>query len=181
MPHANANNTSPITPAKASPLAQPVCVSDAFPPQLALTYALDNDEDIEPILALLTSLDKDTPTVAKWDADTIYRIFSMHRAGSILPGQDPIVTDEDIISRFTGCRFGLIDNDVNMQRYFLARACLKSLTGYWNGHTVFRIMISLDLVTDTKSAQITPKGLTFITQSFAAIFPATENTTSSSH
>jgi hypothetical protein len=77
-----------------------------------------------------------------------------------------VLTNADIITLFDRTHFGNIDGDVQAQRKFLARACLKTLTGYWNGHTIFRIMCNAGLVTDEKHPTLTPHGKRFVYNTF---------------
>lgn len=74
-----------------------------------------------------------------------------------------IVPDDVIQKIFSGKNFGEeINSSITEQRLFLARACQKTSNGFWNGHTIFRIMVDLELVHDTKKATLTDKGRTFV-------------------
>lgn len=76
----------------------------------------------------------------------------------------PVLSDSEIETLFTGTQFGNIDNNVSLQRPFLANACLKTLNGYWNGGTIYSIMLKAGLVTDEKTARLTEKGTLFLLQ-----------------
>lgn len=57
------------------------------------------------------------------------------------------------------------------QRLVLAQGCTKTLRGFWNGHTMFRTLVRLGLVTDTKDAEVTGKGKRFIADTFLMLSP----------
>lgn len=72
------------------------------------------------------------------------------------------LTDDEIVALFDGTRFGIIDNDVALQRDYLAKACLKVQKGYWNGNTIFSILLRAALITDTKIPTLTQRGLNLV-------------------
>lgn len=147
-----------------------VSVTEHAPSRLIGAANLTADEASEIITTWLN-----TPFVlAKQDALALYGLFGIAPEGSdgrLPEPAEPVITDAQIIDMFSDTRFGLIDGKVDMQRYFLARACLKSLAGWWNGYTIFRIMVWQGLVSDTSPAQVTEKGMRFLQQSFTSLRP----------
>lgn len=80
------------------------------------------------------------------------------------PVRETVVSDEMICYYFDGTNFGS-DHSATHRRMILANGVLKNQAGYWNGHTMFHIMIACNLV--TKKGNITKRGRIFIHQEFS--------------
>lgn len=109
-------------------------------------------------------------TVSSTDARMLYQLFTAIERGEqdgVAAPENTVVHDQTISDVFTGTRFGKIDNNLNSQRHYLAKASLKSLAGWWNGYTIFKIITRLQLITDAKTPQNTHKGMVFVHECLA--------------
>jgi hypothetical protein len=117
-------------------------------------------------------LDNETASISTHDANLLLsgieaRNLSMR--GDVVPTRDldtPIVSDEQLLRCFKNTSYPDLTDDADKQRAYLAQACLKTQAGYWNGHTIFNIMLELNLVEDTTSPKLTLLGGMFLYRYF---------------
>jgi hypothetical protein len=115
----------------------------------------------------------ETPTHSREDLDlmlTGIEARNLSMRGDVVPEQshriNEAITDEQILAAFKNAPTGLPEDDAEAQRRYLAQACLKTNAGYWNGHTIFQIMLHLNLVEDTSKPRLTSLGGLFLFQCF---------------
>jgi len=81
-----------------------------------------------------------------------------------------VVRDCEIL-HFMPSGFGSqIDNDVNLQRKELVKACDAKSRNMWTGHSMFRTLVNMGLVEDHKPSnetKLTLRGLMFLKQELA--------------
>ena len=76
---------------------------------------------------------------------------------------EQVVTNKMVDYYFDGTNFGP-NNTTAHRMELLAHGVLKNQAGYWNGHTLFQIMVACELV--SKKANITRRGKLFIYNHF---------------
>lgn len=162
-----------------TPYITAIKTDDSLPQRLPETLTDDPLTGLTMLQEQLIAWQRAPFIMAKADTRVLYHLFKLFRTAPVnaIPSPlQPVVSDTDLSRVFSHTKFGLIDGNLNAQRHFLTQACLKSLAGWWNGHTAFSIVVCLGLVTDTKPAELTQKGVAFVLQSVEqaiALTPAT--------
>ncbi len=75
------------------------------------------------------------------------------------PRPHKVVSDDMIDYHFKGTDFGQYNTTAH-RRMLLANAALKTQAGWWNGQTIYLILVDCDLVSD--KGNITKRGRLFI-------------------